>query len=95
MTILSCTLTYHVQLNFLFGQESIPVGCVPFTFLVPGGSAQTPCRQTPLDAGHVAYDAYWEADLPLNRLTHMCKNITLPQTSFAGGKNVVKCHADR
>ena len=23
---------------------------------------------------------------PLNRMTHRCKNITLPQTSFAGGK---------
>ena len=25
--------------------------------------------------------------LPVNRMTHRCKNITLPQTSFAGGKN--------
>ena len=24
---------------------------------------------------------------PVNRKTHRCKNITLPQTSFAGGKN--------
>ena len=24
---------------------------------------------------------------PLNRMTNWCKNITLPQTSFAGGKN--------
>ena len=23
----------------------------------------------------------------VNRITHRCKNITLPQTSFAGGKN--------
>ena len=26
------------------------------------------------------------ADPPVNRMTHRCKNITLPQTSFAGGK---------
>ena len=25
---------------------------------------------------------------PVNRMTDRCKNITLPQTSFAGGKNV-------
>ena len=30
------------------------------------------------------------ADPPVNRMTHRCKNITLPQTSFAGGKNVDK-----
>ena len=24
---------------------------------------------------------------PVNRMTNMCKNITLPQTSFAGGNN--------
>ena len=24
---------------------------------------------------------------PVNRMTHRCKNITLPQTSFAGGKD--------
>ena len=29
-----------------------------------------------------------EANTPLvNRMTDKCKNITLPQTSFAGGKN--------
>ena len=25
---------------------------------------------------------------PVNRMTHGCKNITLPQTSFAGGNDV-------
>ena len=25
---------------------------------------------------------------PVNRMTHKCKNITLPQTSFVGGKNM-------
>ena len=28
-----------------------------------------------------------EADPPVNRMTDRCKNITLPQTSFAGCKN--------
>ena len=27
---------------------------------------------------------------PVNRVTNRCKNITLPQTSFAGGKNSMK-----
>ena len=26
---------------------------------------------------------------PVNRMTNRCKNITLPQTSFAGGKNAI------
>ena len=26
---------------------------------------------------------------PVNRMTNRCKNITLPQTSFAGGKNLL------
>ena len=26
---------------------------------------------------------------PVNRMTHRCKNITLPQTSFAGGKKKI------
>ena len=29
-----------------------------------------------------------EADPPVNRMTDDCENITLPQTSFAGGKNI-------
>ena len=32
-----------------------------------------------------------EADPPVNRMTDRCKNITLPQTSFAGGNNQCKC----
>ena len=28
-----------------------------------------------------------EADPPVNRMTERCKNITLPQTSFADGNN--------
>ena len=53
-----------------------------------------PWRQTLLDAyppGHVTCDACWEANTlpppPVDRMTDACKNITLPQTSFAGGNN--------
>ena len=44
------------------------------------------------------YTAAWSCDLqgmlgypppPVNRMTDRCKIITLPQTSFAGGKNVM------
>ena len=48
------------------------------------------CRPS-LDAdppGHVTCDACCEANPTVNRMMHMCKNITLPLTSFAGGKNV-------
>ena len=27
---------------------------------------------------------------PVNRMTNRCKNITLPQTSFAGGNNAIR-----
>ena len=78
-------------------QQSIPVGCVSPAFLVLAGGLPTPCTQTPppqwmqtdpLDAGHVTCDACWEAALrptSVNRKTDTCKNVTLPQTSFAGG----------
>ena len=72
-------------------QECIPVGCVPPDLyrtggglcpgdvsvqggLCPGGLCQeNPPGQRPLP--------------PVNRMTSASKNITLPQTSFAGGKN--------
>ena len=78
-------------------QENIPVATVLPAFLVPRGSAQPPlwfrggggvlvnpsCRQTLLEA-----DPPSEADPhSVNRMTDTCKNISLPQTSFAGGKN--------
>ena len=45
---------------------------------VPNSSSfgRPPRRQTPL-----------KGDPSVNRMTNMCKNITLPQTSFACGKN--------
>ena len=42
----------------------------------PGGS--TPWRRHPPGGG-----------TPVNRMTNRCKNIILPQTSFAGGKNTM------
>ena len=40
-----------------------------------------------VDAGHVTCDACWEAKppLPMDRMTDMCKNITLSRISFVGG----------
>ena len=65
-----------------------------------GGSAQSPppdadppgCRP-PLDAdppGHVTCGACWEAPPPARTegMTHACENITLLQTSFAGGNYI-------
>ena len=54
----------------------------------PPPPRQIPKMQTPPDGdppGYVTCDACWEATLLVNRMTHRCKNITLPQTSFAGG----------
>ena len=73
-------------------------GCRPHVGRKGGMSAQPPLRdadlprrQTPPGGrpppSHVACDACWETYVPLNRMTHRCKNITLPRTSFAGGNN--------
>ena len=58
--------------------------------------ADLPWRQTSLDAdppGHVTCDACWEANLPpppwTEGMTDTCENITLPQTSFVDGKNLL------
>ena len=64
-------------------QERILVGCVPPAFLIGGGEVcPPPCRQTPS----------LDADTPVGRMTDASENITLPQTSFAGGKNGYKIH---
>ena len=40
--------------------------------------------------GHVTCKACWDTHSPpVNRMTDRCKIITLPQTSFAGGKNTL------
>ena len=47
---------------------------------------QRPPRQRP--PSHVTCGACFYSDPP-NRITYSCKNITLPQTSFAGGNKLI------
>ena len=66
--------------------DADPPGCIPAT---PG--CRPLCMHTPppgcrFPSGHVTCDACWEAT-PREQ-TDKCKNITLPQTLFAGGKNL-------
>ena len=67
-------------------QGCIPVGCVPPAHCWPyrgGGHAW--------QGGCVAGRHWWHAcPPPVDRMTDACKNITLPQTSFAGGTNLVE-----
>ena len=50
-----------------------PVGCmVPGGVHGPGGGGIPSCTEA-------------EPPAPVNRMTNRCKNITLPQNSFAGG----------
>ena len=50
-----------------------------------------PWRQIPLEAGHVTCDPCLEANPPPCEQTDRCKNITLPQTSFAGDNQHIHC----
>ena len=60
------------------GQEYIPVGCVLSTLYCMGGLPdRDPPRDRPPEQRPLP---------PMNRMTNRCKNITLPQTLFAGGK---------
>ena len=57
----------------------------------PQEQPRTPPRSnhthTPTATMHAPPGATTHAP-PVNRMTNWCKNITLPQTSFAGGKNL-------
>ena len=78
-------------------QECIPVGCVPYarSSSHPGeGLHRAPRRaDTPLGADPPGPGTPWEQTPPPDQapplwtefLTHASENITLPQTSFAGG----------
>ena len=76
-------------------QECIPVGCFPpAAVAVPdGGLHQAP--PPPPEEAHPREEATpprrkhppGGSTPPVNRMTNRCKNITLPQTSFTGGKN--------
>ena len=59
-------------------------GCRPPWMQTPLNGNPTGCRSP----GHVTCNAYWEANHPVNRITHRCKNMTLSQSLFAGGKNL-------
>ena len=68
-------------------QECIPVGCVPVVVYRTGvGGGHYPGRGSPggLCLGERG-SLSGRPPPPVNRMTHRCKNITLPQTSFAGG----------
>ena len=77
-------------------QECIPVGCVPSAAVAvsgggsphPPGTGSPPWEQAPLPPGAGtpprAVPPPWT-----ETLTHATENITLPQTSFAGGNNYV------
>ena len=72
---------------FRSAQGGLPPGCRPPGCRPPDADIPLGCR-SPLDAdppGHVTCDACWEAAPLVNRMIHRCKNITLPQTLFAGG----------
>ena len=65
-------------------QECIPVGCVA-PACCPYLPACTTCQ-----GGVPCLGVYLPRHPPpVNRMTDRCKNITLPQTSFAGSKNML------
>ena len=66
---------YGIKRNFK--QECIPVGCVP--------PAAVAVHQAAPRTRHLPWD---QAPPSPCGQTHTCKHITLPQTSFAGGKNL-------
>ena len=77
-------------------QECIPVGCIPPASVAVGGiSTRHPPRtrhppdQAPLPprTRHPLGTRHPLDQAPPGQ-THTCKHITLPQTSFSGGKNV-------
>ena len=68
------------NINNLGQQECIPVGCVPPAALAIWGVSTRHPPRTRLPLPRSRHP-------PVNRMTDRCKNITLPQTSFAGGKN--------
>ena len=77
---------------------------VEYTPLVTHPWSHTPGHTSPWSPPshtHPYPIAFWDTPLPhcmlgythlVNRMTDRCKNITLPQTSFAGGKNGNCCN---
>ena len=85
-----CTIRlFTVSRSIRWGWSAQPPNADPPT---PGGRPLPPVCRTPSppDADPMEADPSWiqiplplDADPPVNRMTHKCKNITLPQTSFA------------
>ena len=92
----------QIPLNFPLGcgpgpdPLNFPLGCVPGD---PPPS-QIPLNPPPLGCGPGNLrgmtpppDQAPAPHPPVNRITDTCKNITLPQTSYAGGKNGCTTHS--
>ena len=72
--------------------------------MYPGGGSTHPHADTPQKAdpspgcrspsGHVTCDACLEANPPPLWIDKTCESITLPLTSFAGGKHVSSFYAN-
>ena len=65
-----------------------PVGCLPRGCLLMGGVCPGGCLSRGWCLSRGCLLRYTPA--PVNRMTDRCKNITLPQTSFAGGNKIRK-----
>ena len=94
-----------VFLCLIFEQECIPVGCVPTILYRTGQGCLFPSlsrrvqRQIPpgrnMGSGSQTGSDIIQRLPPLvDRMTDVSKNITLPLTSFAGGKNAKLSHND-
>ena len=85
-TIESNTVTRTIKYSLPKKQECIPVGCVPPAHWpsVGGVPAQGGCT---CPGGCTYAGVTCPGTPPVNRMTDRCKNITLLQTSFAGGNN--------
>ena len=72
-----CTIQYYCMQQECFPEGCVPPACLLTGVYLPRGVSQGVC--IPACKG--------ETLRPVNRITDKCKNITLPQTSFAGGNN--------
>ena len=74
-----------------YKEECIPVECVPpAAVAIPGGfSTRHPPKSRPRPGA--APPPREQTPFWTEFLTQACENITLPQTSFAGGNNISKC----
>ena len=79
-------------------QECIPVGCVPSAAVAVGGGVSSPgtppdhappgpCTSRTMHTPGTMHTTRPDHAPPCGQ-TQACKHITLPQTSFAGGKNL-------